>query len=222
MLDIIGGTYLFGFLPVIIYYSGVVVWRERNANFNELNDAAPFPSWVAFISKTSGLILMVALLCLLAIVICVTGQLLSGYTNLELGLYFKDVFLIEFTSFAMFCILSMLFLTVINNRYFAYAALIVFVLVSQNKFDDWECMHNLYRFAEVPKYVYSDLYGFGPYAAGIINFKIYWLIFCALLSIIGSVFWVRGNTFGIKERFHLPVKTLHRRPLLHSRSLFYV
>jgi len=208
MLDIIRGTYLFGFLPIIIYYAGVLVWRERNANFSELNDAAPFPSWVAFMSKTAGLILMVALLCFLAIVICVISQFLNGYTNFEFGLYFKDVFLIEFTTFAMFCVLSMLFLTVINNRYLAYGALIVFMLVSLNKFDDWELMHNLYRFAEVPKYIYSDLYGFGPYTAGIINFKIYWIIFCALLAIIGSVFWIRGKTFGIKERFLLARKNL--------------
>jgi hypothetical protein len=208
MLDIIRGTYLFGFLPVLIYYAGVLVWRERNTKFNELNDAAPFPSWVAFMSKTAGLILMVALLCFLAIVICSISQLLNGYTNIEFGLYFKDVFLIEFTYFAMFCVLSMLFLTVINHRYLAYAALIVFVLVTQNKFDDWEWMHNLYRFAEVPKYVYSDLYGFGPYAAGIINFKLYWIIFCVLLTIIGSVFWVRGITFGIKERISLARKNI--------------
>jgi ABC-type transport system involved in multi-copper enzyme maturation permease subunit len=208
MLDIIRGTYLFGFFPVIVYYAGVLVWRERNANFSELNDASPFPSWVAFVSKTAGLIGMVALLCLLAIVICSIGQILNGYTNIEFGLYFKDVFLIEFTYFAMFCVLSMLFLTVINHRYLAYAALIVFLLVSQNKFDDWELMHNLYRFAEVPTYIYSDMYGFGPYAAGIINFKIYWLIFGALLVIIGSVFWVRGKTFGIKERFSLARKNL--------------
>ena len=208
MLDIIRGTYLFGFLPVIIYYAGVLVWRERNANFSELNDATPFPSWVAFMSKTAGLILMVALLSLGAIIICVLSQLFSGYTNIELGLYFKDVFLIEFTHFAMYCVLSMLFLTLINHRYLAYAAIIVFVLVLQNKFDDWEWMHNLYRFAEVPKYVYSDMYGFGPFTAGIINFKIYWFIFCGLLSILGSIFWVRGKIFGIKNRFSLARKTL--------------
>jgi hypothetical protein len=208
MLDIIRGSYFFGFFPVIIYYAGVLVWRERNANFNELNDATPFPSWVAFMSKTTGLILMVALLCFLAIIICVISQLVSGYTNIELNLYFKDVFLIEFTYFAMFCILSMLFLTLINQRYFAYAALIVFALVLHNKFDDWEWMHNLYRFAEVPNYVYSDMYGYGPYTAGIINYKIYWLIFCGFLSILGSVFWVRGKPFGLKDRLSLARKNL--------------
>lgn len=208
MLDIIRGAYLFGFLPIIVYYAGALVWRERDANFSELNDAAPFPSWIAFMSKTFGLILMVALLCFFAIVICSVSQFLHGYTNIEFGLYFKDVFLIEFTYFAMFCVLSMLFLTLINHRYLAYAAVIVFLLVSQNKFDDWGLMHNLYRFAEVPEYVYSDMYGFGPYSAGIINFKIYWLIFCALLTIIGSVFWVRGYTFGIKERFLIARKNL--------------
>ncbi len=208
MLDVVRGAYLFGFFPIIVYYAGVLVWRERNAKFDELNDAAPFPSWVAFMSKTTALILMVALLCFFAIIICSLSQLLNGYTNFEFGLYFKDVFLIEFTHFAMFCVLSMLFLTLINQRYFAYAALIIFLLVLHNKFDDWELMHNLYRFAEVPKYIYSDLYGFGPYSAGIINFKIYWLIFCVLLSIIGSIFWVRGKTFGIKERFSLARKNL--------------
>jgi len=208
MIDIIRGTYLFGFLPIIIYYAGVLVWRERNAHFNELNDASPFPSWVAFISKTSGLILMVALLCLIAIIVCVTAQLLSGYTNIELGHYFKDVFLIEFSYFAMYCVLSMFFLALINNRYLGYAALIVFVLVTQNKLDDWDMMHNLYRFAEIPKYIYSDMYGYGPYLAGIFNFKVYWLIFCALLSVIGSLVWARGITLGIKDRLSLVRKNL--------------
>jgi len=208
MVDIIRGTYFFGFLPVIVYYSGELVWRERNTKFSELNDAAPFPSWIAFMSKTAGLILMVALLCFLAIAICSLSQFVNGYTNFEFGLYFKDVFLIEFTYFAMFCVLSMLFLTVINHRYLASTALIVFLLVTQFKFDDWELMHNLYRFAEVPKYIYSDMYGFGPYAAGIINFKMYWLFICVLFSIIGSVFWVRGKTFGIIERFSLARKNL--------------
>ena len=206
MLDIIRGTYLFGFLPVIIYYAGVLVWRERNTRFNELIDAAPFPSWVAFLSKTCGLILMVALLCLFAIVICVIGQALHGYTHFELGLYFKDVFLIEFTSFAMFGVFSMLVMTIINQRYVGYAVLLVYVLISQNKFDTWEWMNLLYRFSEVPQYVYSDLYGFGPYTAGILNFKVYWLIFCGLLCVAGSVFWVRGQVFGIRDRVSLARK----------------
>jgi hypothetical protein len=208
MLDIIRGAYLFTFLPIIIYYAGVLVWRERNANFAELNDATPMPSWVAFTSKTTGLILMVAFLLLLAIIICIASQLLYGYTNIELGLYLKDVFLIEFTYYAMYCVLSMLFLTLINHRYFAYGALIVFVLVLQNKLDDWELMHHLYRFAEVPYYVYSDLYEYGPYTAGIFNFKLYWIVFAVLLSILGSVFWVRGNIYGIKDRWKLARKNL--------------
>ena len=208
MLDIIRGAYLFTFLPIIIYYAGVLVWRERNANFAELNDATPMPSWVAFTSKTTGLILMIAFLLLLAIIICVASQLLYGYTNIELSLYLKDVFLIEFTYYAMYCVLSMLFLTLINHRYFAYGALIVFVLVLQNKMDDWELMHHLYRFAEVPYYVYSDLYGYGPYKAGIFNFKLYWIVFAVLLSIIGSVFWVRGKIYGLKDRWKLARKNL--------------
>ena len=211
MLDFIRGTYLFGFFPIIVYFAGVLVWRERNASFNELNDSTPHPSWVAFTSKTAGLIGMVALLCLFAIIICVISQLINGFTNIELDLYFKDVFLIEFTFFAMMCVLSMLFLTLINNRYLGYAALIIFLLVTQNKFDDWELMHNLNRFAEVPKYIYSDMYGFGPYASGIINFKIYWFIFCILLVIIGSIFWVKGKIYRVKDRFAIAASNLTRK-----------
>ncbi len=214
MLDIIRGSYLTIFFIVIVYYAGVLVWRERDAKFSELNDASPFPSWVAFMSKAAALILMVASLCLMSIAISVVAQLVQGYTQIELGLYFKDMFLVEFTYYAMFCVLAVLLLTLINHRYIGYLAIVVYLLISKNLFDDWGWQHNLYRFGEAPKYTYSDFYGFAPYVAGIAWFKIYWGVGCLLLCVVGTLFWVRGKTFGIGDRLKIARKNI--TPLLRS------
>src|SRR5690606_20254843 len=91
MINIINGSYLMFLIVIIIYYSGVLVWKERDANIAELHDASPYPSWVPFYAKLFALIGMQAVLLLVAIIVCMVAQAAFGYTHFELDVYLKDL-----------------------------------------------------------------------------------------------------------------------------------
>lgn len=200
MMAVIRGTYSFMFYPIIIYFAGFLAWRERENRFSELNDAAPYPTWVIFVAKTSALVLMIFALCIISLICVVFAQMFNGYFNFEFGLYFKDLFLIEFSHFAMMCVLSMFIQSVFNHRYLAYLCNIAFLLATWYVLDIFDLEHNLYRFAEVPKTIYSDLNGFGPYAMSVVFFKIYWALASGLLCLAGIMFWNRGKVDTLAGR----------------------
>jgi hypothetical protein len=48
MVELLGGSFSLFVLIVITFYSGELVWRERDAGTHELMDALPLPTWVPF------------------------------------------------------------------------------------------------------------------------------------------------------------------------------
>jgi hypothetical protein len=54
MLDLVGGSFQLFILIIITFYSGELVWRERDARTHELVDALPLPNWTLFLSKLCG------------------------------------------------------------------------------------------------------------------------------------------------------------------------
>ena len=49
------GSFFLFLLAIIIFYSGELVWRERQAGVAQIADAVPVPSWVPFLSKLAAL-----------------------------------------------------------------------------------------------------------------------------------------------------------------------
>ena len=49
-------------LIVITFYAGDLVWRERDVQINQVQDAMPVPNWVPFAAKFTALVLMVVVL----------------------------------------------------------------------------------------------------------------------------------------------------------------
>ena len=55
VLDVVGGTFSLFILIIIAFYSGELVWRERDAGLAPIFDALPIPRWVIFTSKLLAL-----------------------------------------------------------------------------------------------------------------------------------------------------------------------
>ncbi len=51
MLQDAGAGFAIFALAIIIFYSGELVWRERDAQLNQVMDAFPLQRWVLFSSK---------------------------------------------------------------------------------------------------------------------------------------------------------------------------
>ncbi len=75
---------LHSLIAIIVFYSGSVIWKEREADMDQIYDAMPNRTWTVFMGKLLGLIGMVAVIQAVCILAGVVTQLLKGYTTLEL------------------------------------------------------------------------------------------------------------------------------------------
>ncbi|TGE23755.1 hypothetical protein E5K00_00645 [Hymenobacter aquaticus] len=196
MLDLINGTYGLFVVAVLVYYGGVLVWKEQDARLDGILDASPRPSWVPYTAKMLTLVFIAAFLTTMGVLVCVAAQALQGYTNFEWSLYGQAVFGIEFTRYVMVAVGTVFLHVLLRNKFLAYGltvAIILFQAISGAALD-WN--NNLLRFADTPAFTYSDMNGFGPFAESIVWFKLYWTAFCVLLVALTAGLWVRGRAVG--------------------------
>ena len=59
VVEVLGGTFALFVLIVITFYAGDLVWRERDAQIHQVQDAMPVPNWVPLAAKFTALVLMV-------------------------------------------------------------------------------------------------------------------------------------------------------------------
>jgi ABC-2 type transport system permease protein len=79
----------FGLMAMIvaIYYSGELVWRDRDRKVHELIDASATPDWTFLVPKTLALILVLASILVVGVIAGVADQTFKGYTDFEIGKY---------------------------------------------------------------------------------------------------------------------------------------
>ena len=212
VIRILNGSFGLFILIIITFYSGELVWRERDNGLNQILDALPVPNWVPFTSKLSALMLVQVVL-LLVIMFCgVIIQTFKGYYRYEFDVYLAGLFGIELIEYLMLCVLAMLVQVVVNNKYLGHFIMVVYYLF--NIFLEelgWE--HNLYSFNSDPGITYSAMNGYGHFVWPFVVFKIYWAAFALLLAVISNMLWSRGTETRIRWRFKLAGMQLSRSTL---------
>ncbi|HYM75825.1 MAG TPA: ABC transporter permease [Candidatus Dormibacteraeota bacterium] len=203
MVELGGAGFTVFILAIITFYSGELVWRERDAKLNQIMDALPVRRWVLFGSKLFALMLVQILLVLMVMVCGLLVQAVQGYHHFEIGLYLTDLFALRLITFWILCVIAMLVHTIVNNKYLGHFVMVLYFIVTvvalpQTNFQDY-----LYRLGQSPQAVYSDMNGYGPYAAPLFWFHLYWGIGAVLLAILTNLLWVRGMETSIRNRAKL-------------------
>ncbi|RWW96724.1 ABC transporter permease [Flavobacterium cerinum] len=170
VIDTSFNTFMLGF---VIFYTGVLVWKERDAKLNEIEDATPVKTGVVFASKALAVIFSMAIVFVFTILIGMLAQTFHGYTNYEIGLYVKSLLVLRLLHFSYLVILSLLLHYTINNRYIGYVAFIVFILFNGYIWSLFKIDSLMVSFGNTPSIVYSDMNGFGPFVPGTVWFTIY-------------------------------------------------
>lgn len=200
VIQTIRGTMGIFLFAIIIFYSGDLIWKERDANLDQIYDSMPHRNWSAFVGKLiamTGVVFVVHLLCIGAGLL---AQTLKGYTEYDLRQYIVEMGVINMLRLIPIIVLSMLLHTLVNNKYVAFFAVVVVLIMNGNIWTPLDVQSNLVQFNASPDYTYSDMNGWGPYLAGIAWFRAYWLLFTALLSIVAVLFWVRGKDTAWRSR----------------------
>jgi len=202
---------------IIVFYSGEMVWKERELKMNQIYDALPVPGWVGFCSKLTALAGIQAILLVLIMFCGIIIQICFGYFRFEILLYLKALFAIRFINFVLMCVLALFIQTIVNQKYLGFFVVIVYYLFTAFFMDSLGLEHNLYKYASSPGMPYSAMNGYGHYWKGFLWFKFYWCSFAVILGIISYLFWVRGVTDGFKSR----LKTAGARFNGGTKKLFF-
>lgn len=200
VIDIIEGSFTLFMLGYIVFYTGVLVWKERDAKINEIQDATPIKTISLFASKVIATITSIAIVLVVTIIISVIAQTLHGYYRYELDVYFKSLLILKLLGYTYLVILSLLFHYLINNRYIAYFAVVAFVIVNSFIWGVLEFDSNMLSFNSKPSITYSDMNGFGPFVPSTIWFNVYWGLFCVVLFFFILAFYVRGKETHFSQR----------------------
>jgi ABC-2 type transport system permease protein len=196
-----GGLFVFA-LAIITFYAGELVWRERDAGLSQIVDALPVQRWVLFSSKLTALLLVQIILVLVTLAAGIIVQLSHGYHHFELGLYFTDLFAIRLFQYWMICVMAFFIHTLVNQKYLGHFVMVLY-FVSTLALPGIGFEHYLYRFGQSAPYIYSDMNGYGPFAAQVFWFQLYWCTAAIALAIVTNTLWVRGTGENLRARLRL-------------------
>jgi ABC-2 type transport system permease protein len=194
-----GGFYLF-MMAIIVFYSGVLVWKERDAKVAEIADATPVKTFSIYTSKVGALLISLAIVQVLNILTGIITQTLMGYYDFKILVYIQSLLVLDMLDFTYLSILAVLLHYLINNRYIAYFAFIGFVIVNSFIWSVLRINTNMVSFGSTPGSTYSDMNGFGPFVPGLLGFHTYWLLFAGILIFATYYFYVRGKETAFRWR----------------------
>ncbi len=200
MIDLIRGTMYAFLIGIIAFYTGVMVWKERDAKLDEIYDALPQSTWTIFLGKLCSMIAILAIILSIGILAGVMVQAANGYTRFQLDLYAIEILGIDLLQMSFLVMLSMAAHVVSPNKYIGYFLFIVLLIANSFGWLILEVSTRMVRYGSLPEYTYSDMFRFAPYQPGLVGFAIYWILFAVLLGFASIAYWQRGRETSVAQR----------------------
>ena len=193
--------YLFTII-VLVLYTGELVWKERTARLDEIHDALPHPIWVTAVGKLLAMLGLLAVIQVAGMAMGMVAQAARGYTHFEVGVWIKEMLVLDLVGFAFLAVLSFLVHALVNNRFLGYFVFVAAIIVNTFIWVPLKMQAVMVRYGDAPSYTYSDMNGYGPYVAGLFWFNGYWLAFAGMLVIATILVWLRGldTQFSVRRR----------------------
>jgi ABC-2 type transport system permease protein len=196
----------------VIFLVSELFWYQKQFRFNEIRFSLPAPDWLFLASQVLSMLYFIVFIQTLLSFIGILYQLINGVFPIEIDLYFKQLLMegtLTFILLSVFCIIMNVW---INNKYLAMGitALILFtqdMILSAFRVES----HMVGILYNKPEVIYSDFYGYGPYAKPLIAFLVYWTLVYALFFLL-TVY----SYSGFEE-----MPFLHRMKKMFSRFLKY-
>lgn len=224
VIDTIRGSFYLFVIGIITFYSGVVVWRERDARIAEIEDATSSSIGWRLVAKMFALMIALCLVMSSTILIGIIVQALNGYTNFEIGQYVTSLLVLDMSGFVSLVVVAFLAHYAVNNRYLAYFVFVAFVIANQFIWGPLDIESNMVAFGKTPYLMYSDMNGFGPFVEGQVWFTIYWTIAAVLVTFVAYGLAIHGLETSPAKRLQTLKDRLRsqRTPLLATVLLFFL
>lgn len=195
-----GSFYLFAII-IMVYFSGAMVWKERNHHMQDIMDALPVRNWTSWLGKYLAVLVLLFCLQLLVMGAGVAAQTAMGYTRYEMWVYVRELLVMDMLGFAGMLALSFLVHALSPNMYLGFFIVVMLEIANAFGWGALQIESNMLPPGAAPSYILSDFYGYQPFIKGLFWFNTYWLLFAGLLSILAILFWPRGRYDSWQERF---------------------
>ena len=212
VLEMLDKSFALFLVIIITFYTGELVWQERDVRLQQVQDATPIPTWVPFAGKLTAMAFVVVVLQAVLLVAGIATQAAKGYFNFELGLYLRTLFGTDLLGLLLLCVFVMLLHVLVNHKYMGHLMVILY-FVSSGLMGQLGLEHNLYRYGSGATGTYSDMNTYGPWLEPWGWFKSYWVAWAILLAVLTNLFWVRGQETRMVWRARL-ARFRFRRPAL--------
>jgi ABC-type transport system involved in multi-copper enzyme maturation permease subunit len=192
-------------LVIMIIFAGEMLFKDRNSGVWQITDAMPTPSWVfvlsRFIALAGGAFVISALLLLTGVV----TQFSEGFTDIEWGLYVRDLFMARQGWLTSLQIICMAFFcgSFFSSRLKGHIVSIGIFLFFAISLDSGAIEQYRFTFPFVPgMHKYSEMNGYGVFDTALPCYAGAWCSLAVLFFLLAVLFWNRGvdRTWG--ERWH--------------------
>ncbi|MEO9870931.1 ABC transporter permease/M1 family aminopeptidase [Ekhidna sp.] len=212
--ELMENTILF-FLAIVIFYSGELIWKERDAKISDIADALPMSDFIHMAGKFIGLILTYVVIMLVMIIAGISFQASNGYYQFELDVYFSGLFVEIFPFLVLLTFIAFFFQSIVNHKFLGHLVVVIFVFASTLLLAILGLDHGLYSFGGGALQTYSDMNGYGHFLTPYLWFKVYWTLFALLMFVVAVVLFPRGKETQLVKRFKA-IKYRLTRPLLST------
>ncbi len=222
MVDSIRGSMYLFVVAFMVFYSGYIVFKERDARLNEITDATPVKDGLVVTTKMAAIIVALGFVFIGCMLLCIISQATKGYFNFEIGVY-TSMLGLDLLGFSFLIVLSYLFQSLINNKYLAYFVIVAFLIANTFLWQALRVESNMVKYGSLPSVTYSDMNAFGPFIPGSVAFGIYWSLASALLILLAIGMQIRGKENAIRQRLrNLQVYVRCNIPLILVLAVLFV
>ncbi len=198
----------FSLIPLIIaiYYSGELVWRDRERKMHEIVDATSLPNWAYMLPKTLAVTGVLFATIAVSVVAAILIQVSRGQTEIALGQYVAWYLLPLGVDMAILAVLAVFVQALSPNKYVGWGIMTVY-LVATITLTNIGFEHPLYNYGATGRQQLSDMNGAqigGPVGSWL---RLYWGAFAVALATLAHLLWRRGTETKLMPR----LKRLPRR-----------
>lgn len=181
---------------IIALYAGELVWKDRETGAAAFADAMPVRIGVALLGRFLALVAIIVFFQFALMIGGILLQMLRGYYEFELGLYFRilGLSLVDYVLLAAF---AMTVHVLVNHKYIGHVVVILATIFNTAALYG---VHHLLIYNSGPRRMYSAMNGFGSILESFVWFKLYWAAWALLFAVVTFLFWVRGPELGMRQR----------------------
>ncbi len=193
---------------ILIFFSGNLIWRDRESKINEVIDASPHTSLISLSAKSLSLVSVTVLLHAFFIICGIFYQLVNGFYRIELDIYMLDFFYTSLMTYIVWSGILIMIQVLLNNKYIGYFVSILVVFLWRYLLSFFDVQSNMLSLGDRPGMIYSDMNAFGPSLTGVMWFNLYWILFSFICLLIAGALWNRGAISSLKERIQIAKKQI--------------